>query len=1196
MTKKAKPATSRRSKAAFYNRFNVEDQYLVRPDSGLSRSGVLRATTRDTNQRVLIKVWPRSVEFDDRELAEIWRHEVRQMYRLAGYPGAMDLIVPLVEADQDKDGFYLVLGAENFLEPLSVWKEQQKTPVWLRLPRSPADRRKMWLNLKRVAHALEILHKQGLLHRNIDLAAVHSTCSEEPDFKLSGFEWSVRMASAQASSVRGADRNLGEVMYSFRSDWMAYALLAADLFGISRERLLRQTLPASDVNESMRAEEIRLLRQLVGMEPIENLDGDVVAERIETIAASIQAELSDAMMQHHLVLATNMGGRLAEAVRALDDLVETDQEVLDWITEDLSEAVHFITLSTGPLPQDVRYALRGKNLVYRLLPYRRAVTAEANWTFAYCHQADRILPNLNLIVSDIAMPPGSIRLLPQTGAVQATARLYGKVAPWDSQIAKTAPPELEETKADKVYRALGLVQLLETLVAAAESYPVKPIRVPSGAPEHSPDGTHELWITPREDSSLELLSSNLDLRPPARRLAERLNGDEVFDEDWVLSELLAGERDQLATEWRFDRVENVPNTGTVYVFKGNEPVPSFGEQFIRPKQFDGQAELIRRRLKTLQALRDHRELMAMMGDLRSRVVNSHDDLNKDGFFEFLDPPKRHALELAWSVLPVFLVQGPPGVGKTRLVREVVRRRQSEDITSRFLLTAQSHHAVAHLLQEIVEEFRTDDRGSEAEGPLIVRVVPRDQKKEVRATEYDLDVQTKKLLERIGRSKLAEKASSKLKARLGILSGNRDEAYRRERLYMEGAVLRSANMVFATTNAQALERLIDERAQVDWTIIEEAGKATGPELVAPLLLSHRRLLIGDHKQLPPFNSDYLIKLLAKHQQVGNAIKLAVDVIGRSIRDDSTADLIESLTDNPSDIPALCAQAISVIQLFEHWIETEYTREEERRKRNKPEAPLKIALQLTEQHRMHPSIARLVSDCFYNGTLDTGCDAKNKFQVEEAAGKCPTLFLTHTKIPSKPIVLVNTRYVSKGGADGEAAGSRYRNFSERDAVLAVLQALRVNPNAEKKPSIAVLSPYRQQVNLIDQSISELRSTKLSHLSEFALEEGGRIHCGTVDSFQGDEADVIVLSLVRNNAHAGVRALGFLSDARRMNVLLSRAKWRLILVGSLDFLKEVINAPAAATNVDLTFMRRFVAGLDGGNGGVGVVRWEELRQRRG
>jgi AAA domain len=82
------------------------------------------------------------------------------------------------------------------------------------------------------------------------------------------------------------------------------------------------------------------------------------------------------------------------------------------------------------------------------------------------------------------------------------------------------------------------------------------------------------------------------------------------------------------------------------------------------------------------------------------------------------------------------------------------------------------------------------------------------------------------------------------------------------------------------------------------------------------------------------------------------------------------------------------------------------------------------------------------------------------------------------------------------------------------------------------------------------------------------------GTVDSFQGNEADLVILSLVRNNAGSGARALGFLRDKRRMNVALSRAKSKLVIVGSLSFLCEAVRGvnPDAVTH-DLSFLTTVV-----------------------
>jgi hypothetical protein len=71
----------------------------------------------------------------------------------------------------------------------------------------------------------------------------------------------------------------------------------------------------------------------------------------------------------------------------------------------------------------------------------------------------------------------------------------------------------------------------------------------------------------------------------------------------------------------------------------------------------------------------------------------------------------------------------------------------------------------------------------------------------------------------------------------------------------------------------------------------------------------------------------------------------------------------------------------------------------------------------------------------------------------------------------------------------------------------------------------------------------------VAPFDLREDKRLGA-TVDEFQGDEADVVIVSLVRNNALVPWKSVGFLKEANRMDVLLSRARHKLIIVGSWDF----------------------------------------------
>jgi superfamily I DNA and/or RNA helicase len=157
-------------------------------------------------------------------------------------------------------------------------------------------------------------------------------------------------------------------------------------------------------------------------------------------------------------------------------------------------------------------------------------------------------------------------------------------------------------------------------------------------------------------------------------------------------------------------------------------------------------------------------------------------------------------------------------------------------------------------------------------------------------------------------------------------------------------------------------------------------------------------------------------------------------------------------------------------------------------------------------------------------------------------------------------------------------RWCNDRETKAVIEILAAHRAT-NFEKPPTLAVLSPYLQQVRRLNEAIDEHWNGHLKHISDFSFAvPAGKGICGTVDSFQGNEADLVIVSLVRNNHHSNVRnALGFLTDFRRMNVLLSRARWRLVLVGSRDFLETIIKSVKGTAHEDeIKFLELFLQAL--------------------
>ncbi|MBV9279803.1 MAG: DNA helicase, partial [Chloroflexi bacterium] len=341
----------------------------------------------------------------------------------------------------------------------------------------------------------------------------------------------------------------------------------------------------------------------------------------------------------------------------------------------------------------------------------------------------------------------------------------------------------------------------------------------------------------------------------------------------------------------------------------------------------------------------------------------------------------------------------------------------------------------------------------------------------------------------------------------------------------------------------VERLVEAREQFDWVIVEEAAKATGPELVGPLMLSGRRLLIGDHHQLPPFEADRLVKVLSNQSLTAQAIRLADGYVGPLMRDGEIAE-VEQIGRDPLALRETADLALRLLEPFRTFVD-----DDERRRAGNP-AHRPISSTLTEQRRMDPAIARVVSEAFYEGRL------KTEQRRAEAARDLPP-FTVETGLPASPVVVVDFPHVSATGSGErlERNRPRFHNPREVEAACQILRRVRAREGA-KAPSLAVLSPYQAQVDKLSERIdAEIRTGALAHLDGFGSILSGGAWVSTVDGFQGNEADLIVLSLVRNNGGTGASALGFLRDRRRMNVALSRAKWKLVVVGSLAFLREAV-----------------------------------------
>lgn len=1181
----------RRRKDGFLGDYKLDQGYLLRPDRTNGRPGIF-AGYDSNGTPILVKEWPRSSASNDADLEYIWRHEMRQLHRLAGYPGAAECIAHLCDAGHDTKGFYLVI-APGQRQPLQSLLDCAGADHWLKHPRSAVNRSRMWTNFRSIACGLETLHSQGLLHRNLDAWAVLTTGSTEPDFLLTGFEWSMRISSVEGSARKISNASKGTTTDSFIQDWMMYGLLAADLLGVKRTRLLDTAIAPYEVADHLSVEEAKLLRGLVQIHPLVPLNGETVTTRIDSILRSLAAEVASRQAKLYLAIRLGNTSPLAEKIRqASDSEIESDdvEAQLAFVINDLLD--NPLLLAVKPKDtNDLRLLLRGKHLFYRLQEFKAPNAGTTSWEFAYCERVDDIPPAPINVVGQQLLEPASLEVMAHGQAREKFPRLRGKLSSWDNlkqRIEQTSAPLSREQIA---HRALTLLQLLEALYAAADVFSVELQDVPQDIAVIPPDEGVLICLTFRADPEREALSKVLNINPPLTRFLKALENEGQAADGWILTdERSLGERDPFDTEWQFQRI--LP--GTVeqdkYLFKGLNVVPYLQDPVLFVSSA-GRDVQFKRRLKALKALKDHHELLRMIVDPRHRIVDSHDLFSEDEAFQQLDYPKQEALRQLTSTLPLFFVQGPPGVGKTRLVRDLVRRRFSEEPMSRLLLTAQSNAAVDHLMDELGELLQTDGK----DAPLVVRSTKKDALGV--PSRFDIQEQSRRLVEKIAESSIAKEIPPDLQKSLkamsltggqgmstkrpGVVSGRAAEQAHR---VFEGVVARAANVVFATTNSGELERLIDERGQFDWAIVEEAAKATGSELISPMLLSHRRLMIGDHKQLPAFASDQLKTLLSHPAKVQEAMKLGEEFIGRSLRDATTEDLLDEVEEDEKRLPSLCAEALRLLSYFETSIEAEFERQAIR-KSGKP-----IAKKLTAQHRMHPSIAGLVSYCFY-GDLETDKDSAKRYNTTVR----PFNSTDVSRLPLAPIVVVDMPYVQAeiNGQEGDCYPA-WHNPKEVDAVMMVLSLLRP-AEISKPPTLALLSPYREQQKRLEFAMQDNAGDRLAHLTGFrAPSHSGKL-CHTVDSFQGSEADVVIVSLVRNNHHSSIHnALGFLSDPRRMNVLLSRARWQLVLITSTEFLQEVVDAAKGSEDeFKIDFLRRMLEYLVSGekDGAVAHVSIKQL-----
>ncbi len=191
----------------------------------------------------------------------------------------------------------------------------------------------------------------------------------------------------------------------------------------------------------------------------------------------------------------------------------------------------------------------------------------------------------------------------------------------------------------------------------------------------------------------------------------------------------------------------------------------------------------------------------------------------------------------------------------------------------------------------------------------------------------------------------------------------------------------------------------------------------------------------------------------------------------------------------------------------------------------------AIMLTTQYRMHEHIMGFSNRQFYH----------NELQAHESVRTATLSEVSQAFEPGLVVEFIDTAGCSFNDQTiGE--GSSTANPEEADVLIKHLLQLLAGyepgtPETEPKPlKIGIISPYRAQINYLNDQVEH--QPKLAD-----LHQRRQLSVGTVDSFQGQERDIIYISMVRSNPEGEI---GFLADQRRMNVAMTRAKKKMVIVG--------------------------------------------------
>ena len=311
--------------------------------------------------------------------------------------------------------------------------------------------------------------------------------------------------------------------------------------------------------------------------------------------------------------------------------------------------------------------------------------------------------------------------------------------------------------------------------------------------------------------------------------------------------------------------------------------------------------------------------------------------------------------------------------------------------------------------------------------------------------------------------------------------------------------------------------------IDVVIIDEVSKSSFLDLLIPILYGKTIILVGDHRQLPPMYD-------LRHMRADDFEGLDEEIITKEINDGYT-------------------------KLYEEcFFKTLYEK-----------VPKEFKVMLNKQYRCHSHIMEVFNH-FYGGS-NKGLIVGKKQQDDEKEHNLTVRINGNTVIdPIHHIYFVDCDQKESSAFEGstskineqeaQVAMTLLKELDKASQELVAKRKIRVDSSKkiDERPSVGIICTYGDQAGLIK------KKRKYQQFTGFSGRPDERLIISTVDDFQGDERDIIIVSMVRNPAQGKRYDAEFIKKFERINVAFSRARKLLIIVGSRKFLSEagIIDLP--------------------------------------